>query len=84
MNIRTLPVGDEAEAIRASHRLKPEAERSGYDASPGHMRTLLERDENYLIIACQQDGSPRLESEKGSGYFFPGPLVDWRLFEGKK
>jgi ribosomal protein S18 acetylase RimI-like enzyme len=49
--IRRLGAGDEAEAIEAIHVLKPAAERAGHDASPGHMRALLAREENYLYVA---------------------------------
>ena len=58
MNIRRLQAGEEAAAVEAIHELKPVSERDGYDASPQHMRRLLQRDENYLIVAAQPDATP--------------------------
>jgi aminoglycoside 3-N-acetyltransferase I len=58
MRIRRLQIGEEADAIRAIHVLKPQSEREGHDASEDHMRRLLQRDDNYLIVASQPDGSP--------------------------
>jgi len=58
MRIHRLKADDEADAIRAIHKLKPASERDGLDASPEHMRRLLEDDANYLIVATGPDDGP--------------------------
>ena len=73
MEIRRLKLGDEALAISAIHALKSAEERDGQDASQHHMQTLLERDEDHLIIARDGDrpigfllayGLPRVDRDK--------------------
>ncbi len=79
VEIRRLKAGDEAEAIRAIHVLKPSRERDGRDATPKHMRALLEADLNYLIVASADTspigfllayGFPRVDRDKNMIYLY--------------